>query len=382
MPKTLVVDDDPNFEAFCREYSVRFSTQETYEFLFAHNDEDAVHLLKTVQDLDIAVVAINSRHISGMNIFQHLGDVLIRIPRVALTDGSDLLNIRRAMNDGAVDFLIKPVTFDDLKNTLHKVFQECERRRHAWRTEAQLSAIRKEIAIAGDIQKRILPSVFPNRDDLEIHARTVPSKEMGGDFYDFIDMGARRLGLVIADVSGKGIPAAFFMAISQTTLRTTALTGASPGMCLQHVNFLLCRHNIPGMLVSIFFGVLDLNSWQLTYANAGHPPPYLISGANGDVTPLSEGGGVIIGVQEGLPYAESQITMGPQDTIFGYTDGLTEAFDSNRKQFSEKRLERYLGPCLHRSAQETASDIYDVVSRFTAGAGQSDDITTIAVKRL
>jgi sigma-B regulation protein RsbU (phosphoserine phosphatase) len=330
--------------------------------------------------LDLALVTLDSQKISGMSLFRKLTGTRLRVPRIAITAKPDIGLIRQAIKEGAADFLTKPLSGEDLRGTLDKVYADCEARRDAWRNEAQLSAIRREIDIAGDLQKRIIPTEFPSRIGLDIAARIDSARQMSGDFYDFFELREGRMGLVVADVSGKGIPAAFYMAVARTLIRATAMSGISPAQCLSQVNVMLCRHNIPSMFVSAFYGVLDTKTWQLDYANAGHLPPYHIH-ADGKVDPLEGGEGVVLGVTEELPYEQASIEMGPGDALFFYTDGLVEAFDVNRNQFSDERLIAYLTDNRDRSAHAIAHDVFAFVNTFAGEAEQSDDITSVVIKR-
>lgn len=385
MPKTLVVDDDPHVKTL---FSGNGGTGDAagaggteHDFSFASSDSEALDMLGAAEDIDIALVAIDSDNIGGMGLFKRLGGENVRIPRIALTSGNDLGLIRHAMNDGAVDFLTKPIAVDDLNATIDKVYRDCEARRKAWRTESELAAIRREIDIAGDIQQRILPSKFPERDDLDIFARTKPARDIGGDFYDFFEIAPHKLALVVADVSGKGVPAAFFMAVVRTLIRATAAQEMEPGRCLEQVNSLLFNHDIPGMFVSVFYGVLDTLKWNLTYANGGHLPPYLIPGNGGDVTALSGGDGVVLGIQDGIPYEQNTIDVKRGTSLFFYTDGLTEAFDAERNQFSDERLIDYLLTNRSLSAHALTDNVFAFVNLFTGDAPQSDDITSLTIKR-
>ncbi|MBT4932322.1 MAG: SpoIIE family protein phosphatase [Rhodospirillaceae bacterium] len=374
MPRTLVIDDDPQLQ-------VLIGAGVSDEYCFAHSDDEALEVLSRDQDIDIAVVAIDGDNIGGMGLFRRLKGERLRIPRIALTTGSDLGVIRRAMNEGAVDFLTKPVSMDDLQATIDKVYMDCEARRKAWRTESELAAIRREIDVAGDLQQRILPSDFPTRDDFDVFARTTPAQDIGGDFYDFFELGQDKLALIVADVSGKGVPAAFFMAVARTLIRATAATQPEPGACLQQVNKLLYQHNIPGMFVSVFYGILDTKNWTMSYANGGHLPPYLIPGDGGDIVPLSGGDGVVLGVQDEIPYEQETISIDPGAAIFFYTDGVTEAFDINRNQFSDQRLIDYLLENRSLSAHAISDNVFAFINMFTGDAPQSDDITSLVIKR-
>ena len=297
MAKTLVIDDDPAAEAM-------FSDAGGHAFVFARSDQDAIEILTSRDDLDIAIVAVDSEAISGMDLFLKLDAKDARLPRIALRSVPDLNIFRQSLKEGAADFLVKPVSAVELSETLGRVYQVCERRRDSWKNETELSAIRREIEIASEIQRRILPRRFPAIEGVDVFARTLPAKDMGGDFYDLFVLPDGQIGLVIADVSGKGIPAAFFMAVSRTLIRATAFHEPGPGQCLEQVNRLLCRHDVPGMFVSVFYGVLDKATWRMTYANGGHPLPLLVRREEDEIVALEGGRGTLLGIDEDQVYEE------------------------------------------------------------------------------
>jgi serine phosphatase RsbU (regulator of sigma subunit) len=236
-----------------------------------------------------------------------------------------------------------------------------------------------ELAIARSLQSAMLPQRLPEHPQYTGQATMVPAREMGGDFYDFFPVGGNRVGLVIADVSGKGVPAAFFMAISRTILQGTAREHGSPGACLAESNDLLCQQNPLDLFVTAFYGVLDLDSGELTYANAGHNPPILMR-AGGTVTNLPPTGGVAMGVMVGMSYAEHRVTLAAGDTLILYTDGITEAMDRDGHEFTEGRLMRSLGESHRQSVEIVMSSLIESVHQFVDGAPQSDDITCLIVR--
>jgi len=376
MAKTLVVDDDPA----ARDMFPDETGAGGHEFVLARTDDEAIAILGGGHDLDIAIVAVDSERLAGMGLFRRLDPEDARLPRIALGRAPDLTLMRRALKEGASDFLVKPVAAADLAETLDRVYRVCERRRKSWRNETELSALRREVEIAGEIQRRILPRRFPAVAGLDIFARTAPAKEMGGDFYDVFALPEGRLGLVIADVAGKGIPAAFFMAVARTLIRATALTEAAPGPCLEQVNRLLCRHDVPGMFVSVFYGLLDTADWTLTYANGGHPLPYVIGAGRAEA--LEGGRGTLLGIDEAQAYEEGTLALAPGHGVYLYTDGLTEAFDGTRTPFGEDRLLA----CLRETGAGSPSDMAGAVARtladFVGDAPQHDDITSLAFKRV
>src|SRR5262245_56380000 len=169
---------------------------------------------------------------------------------------------------------------------------QLEALRRATEEHAALEALRRELDIAREIQQSILPRRFPERGRIDLFATMLPARDVGGDFYDFFALDAERLGLVIGDVSGKGMPAALFMAVSRTLVKATALSGLGPAACLQRVNTLLLAENTSDMFVTLFYAILDLRSGELTYSNGGHNPPFVIR-AGADVETLSPGGALL-----------------------------------------------------------------------------------------
>jgi sigma-B regulation protein RsbU (phosphoserine phosphatase) len=379
MTQTLVVDDDPEFRDLC--LAVKEADGEDTGFLFAHNDAEALSMLTTAEDLDITIVAIDRPEISGMELFRKLQGRGPRVPRIALTANNDLGLIRQAMNRGAADFLTKPVSGEDLLATIRKVYQQTEERRRAWLTEAQLSALRHEVELAGQLQRSIIPNRFPVYPSLDIAARVAPAKEMSGDFYDLFEIDRHRIGVVVADVTGKGVPAAFFMGVVHTLLRISALSGNSPAACLEQVNSMLCQHAVRGMYVSAVYAILDTENWQLEYANGGHPYPMLLRSDGQKVELLEEGAGVVLGVETGQAYSSCILPFTPGDTLLLCTDGITEAFNTEREQFSQERLIELLSKGVDDRAESTIDKVFAAVRQFADATRPSDDMTVLALKR-
>lgn len=370
MPRALFVDDSAYFEDLMRDAGGE-------GWLFARTDDEALAAMTAGDGVDVVAIAVDSPNLSGLGLFHRLKDARLRVPRIAIVASPDLAAIRQAMNQGAADFLVKPVAPHDLTATLEKVFVETERRRAAWKNEAHLAAIRREIEVAAEIQRRILPEDAPVGHALDLHARMRPARNMGGDFYDYFRLGRGRVALVVADVSGKGVPAAFFMAVVRTLVRASAALTATPAACLAQVNGLLCGHHVPGMFVSLFYAVLDTRTGALAYANGGHPPPFVIR-ADGRIEALTGGPGTVLGVDAGLPYAEDATVLAPGEALVLYTDGLTEAFDSERRQFSEQRLLACLGGA---DARAITDAIFAALAAHAGDAPQSDDVTTLVARR-
>lgn len=248
-------------------------------------------------------------------------------------------------------------------------------------TEAK-ERIQSELRIARDIQASMLPRVFPpfpGRTDFDIFAIMEPAKEVGGDFYDFFLIDERRLGVLIGDVSGKGVPAALFMAICKTLLRTEALRGLAPAEILARVNRILIPDNAATMFVTVFLLVLDTASGEVLFANGGHPAPFVASGSIG-FRALAGPTGMILGAFDADAFRNGRLRLEPGDAILLYTDGVTEAMDPEQRLYSEARLAERLADAAGLDAETLVRRVRAGVLEFARGNPPSDDITLVALR--
>lgn len=251
---------------------------------------------------------------------------------------------------------------------------------------AEKERVATELAVATQIQTSLLPCTFPafpERDEFNIYAYMRPAKAVGGDFYDFFLIDENHLCIVIADVSGKGVPAALFMMIAKTLIKNHAQAGFSPAQVFERVNTQLCENNDAGMFVTAFLGIVDLRSGEFTYANAGHNPPILTCGKDPDRWLASKRCFVLAGRKNTL-YKEQTIFLHPGDQLFLYTDGVTEALNTRSELFTDKRLLSlfHSGVLNGLSLQEIIEQIDCELSAFAEGAEQADDITMLILRML
>jgi phosphoserine phosphatase RsbU/P len=244
--------------------------------------------------------------------------------------------------------------------------------------EAAQAQLARELEVARALQIAILPATFPARSGCDGAARMIPATTMGGDFYDFIELPTGEIGLVMADVSGKGVPAAFFMAVARTTLRDLAPSYAGPGACLAEANGVLCGQNPLDLFVTVFYCMLDPVSGVLRYANGGHNPPYLRR-ADGTVESLRGKGGLVLGAMPGVLFPEHTVQLRAGDRLVLYTDGVTEAFNGADEPYGEERLVEVIQGHGAGTAPSLIERICHSVTAFAAGAPQSDDITLIVL---
>ncbi len=256
-----------------------------------------------------------------------------------------------------------------------------QRIRSVFRENTEAAALRQELAIAARMQASILPTDFPGPDaPLAIWGAATPAREVGGDFFDFFDLPDGRTAVVIADVSGKGVPAALFMVLSRTLTRATAPDGAGPADCVAKVNRLLAAENPETMFVTLFYGVIDPLTGQMTYTNAGHNAPYIVA-PDGTAKPLAPAGGPALGVFEDVEYAEATVDLGADDALILFTDGVTEAMDPNDQEYGEPRLEALLVAATDAAPAQIIKMIEDDVASFADGAPQADDLTMMVIRR-
>ena len=239
-----------------------------------------------------------------------------------------------------------------------------------------------ELTMATRIQAETLPNIFPafpERDDFNIFASMNPAKEVGGDFYDFFLIDDTHLGIVMADVSGKGVPAALFMMVSKILIQNIAMMGNSPKEVLQYVNNQLCTNNPEEMFVTVWYGCLDLETGSLMAANAGHEYP-IFKKADGSFEVIKDKHGFVIGGMEGVKYTEYELQMDPGSKLFIYTDGIPEATNSSTEQFGTDRLVHALRMKENESPQKIVNSVDSIVKDFVKEAPQFDDLTMLCIE--
>lgn len=385
--KILSVDDELDLEVLLTQYFRRQIRKGEYEFAFAHNGLEALQKLLETPDFDIILSDINMPEMDGLTLLAKVNELKNPAMKCIMVSAyGDMDNIRSAMNKGAFDFATKPIDLDDLSRTIEKAIEQVRYIRESQQEHNQLESIKNDLAIAGEIQQTILPRSFPPFPELtevvDIYASMTPAKDVGGDFYDFFQIDDERIGLVIADVSGKGVPASLFMAVSRTLLRATALRGVSSAECLTYANKLLCKESLDSMFVTVFYGIYHYKTGMMDYTNAGHNPPYLLRGGR-TVECLPVASNFVVGVFDDIEFESNTLTFGIGDTLLLYTDGVTEAFNDKREQFSESNLQDILAS-MHEScsAKEVVTSVLQSVKTFSGDYPQSDDITLLSLQRI
>ena len=383
--KILSVDDEIDLELLLTQYFRRQIRKGEYEFKFAHNGLEALTMLLKEKDFDIILSDINMPEMDGLTLLTKINEMQNPALKCIMVSAyGDMGNIRQAMNNGAFDFATKPIDLDDLSVTIEKAIEQIRYIKTMQKEHTQLESIKGDLAVAREIQQAILPRIFPpfpeNAHQLDIAASMNAAKDVGGDFYDFFRIDDERIGFVIADVSGKGVPAAIFMAVSRTLIRATGIRGVSAAECMTYSNELLAKESVNCMFVTVFYGIYNIKTGEVTYTNAGHNPPYLLK-ANGSLKSLGNSKNIAAGVMGDIPFTEETLQLEPGDTLLMYTDGVTEATDTEEKEYGEARLEALLKQSTQADCQQIIDNVKADVKAFVGEAEQSDDITLLALKR-
>ena len=256
---------------------------------------------------------------------------------------------------------------------------------HGARVHAQELAhetVARELALAGQIQAEFLPDNLPEVPGWQLAAMLEPARETSGDFYDVIPLPSGRLGILIADVADKGMGAALYMALSRTLIRTYAVEHETqPGLVFAAANHRILADTRAGLFVTVFYGVLDPTSGELTYSNAGHNPPYLLSSRNGNAIQELDRTGVPLGILDGGTWQQRTAHLAPGDVLLLYTDGITEAQNAQGAFFDEDRLLEVVRASAGRSALDIQNGLIAQVDAFVGDAPQFDDITLMVVVR-
>ena len=384
--KILSVDDENDLELLLTQYFRRKIRKGEYDFHFAHNGLEALTMLLKEKDFDIILSDINMPEMDGLTLLTKINEMQNPALKCIMVSAyGDMGNIRQAMNNGAFDFATKPIDLDDLSLTIEKAIEQIHYIKEMQKEHNELTGIKGDLAVAREIQQAILPRIFPpfpeETTSMDIAAEMNAAKDVGGDFYDFFRIDKDRIGFTIADVSGKGVPAAIFMAVARTLIRATGIRGVSPAECITYSNSLLSQESVNYMFVTVFYGIYNIRTGEVTYTNAGHNPPYLIK-ANGTVEELPLSKDIVAGAIDDYQYTEETLQLKKGDTLLLYTDGVTEAVDAEVNDYSEDRLKKLFDHSSKLSCQEVVDKVKADVKAFVGEAEQSDDITLLALKRL
>jgi phosphoserine phosphatase RsbU/P len=378
-PRILVVDDNDD-----NRYTLKlYLDLEGYQDIeIAQDGEEAIALLE-VERFDLVLLDVMMPRLDGYGVLEWLKrkERLHTVPVIMISALNELDSVVRCIELGAVDYLTKPFNPVLLRARLGA---SLEKKRLRDEVTAHLARLEAELEQARRLQMSMVPQSFPvpgARFPFDIHASMEPAREVGGDLYDVFAAADGRLWFFIGDVAGKGMPAALFMARTKSIIRivTELMPAAGPADVVARVNRELCLNNDRMMFVTLFLGMLDPASGALSYCNAGHNPPYRLTGTI--AVAIEDAAGIVLGIEPTAAYVDGVLTLKADDKLFLYTDGVTEAFNGADEPFGEARLETVLSG-RHGSCAGMIEAVTAAIAAFIGDAPRSDDIAMLALRRV
>ena len=376
--RILIVDDTPaNIQTLSG-----ILKEKGYQLSVATNGKQALQVLEKVRP-DLILLDVMMPEMDGFEACRQIkkSESLNDIPIIFLTAKTDTADIVSGFEIGAVDYVAKPFNPSELlaRINTHLTIDQL-RRSLAEKNEELARAQKREREMAYRVQSQLIPLQMPEIAGWEFAAHWQPAREVSGDFYDFI-RNKQCQGVVIADVSGKGMPAALFMASTRSIVRAKATTALTPAESLTQANTLICADAARGMYVTVFYVEIEPETHVLTYVNAGHNPPFWYKASERKIHELAPSGPVI-GMIPTMLCVQQQIQIGQGDVIMLYTDGFTEAFNEDEQEFGDERLKEILLKNAHRSPKDVLAEIQSALDAFVGSAPQSDDRTIVIAKLL
>lgn len=383
--KILVVDD----ERFNINVLVDLLKPE-YKMMAAKNGVQALKAVQSANPPDLVLLDIMMPEMDGYEVCRRIKeDKKTRdIPIIFITAMGDTGDETKGLELGAADYLTKPISPPivqaRVKTQLERKRQRDELKQAYEIIENQKQRMQDELNVGRNIQMSMVPRTFPpfpDRDEFSIHAVLNPAREVGGDFYDFFFISENRLCVCVGDVSGKGVPAALFMAVTRTLIKARAIDDRSTASIITRVNDELSSNNKEYMFVTLFVGIINLTTGELTYTNAGHNPSYILKpGAPSER--LENRHGPVLGAMPGLAFQEDTVQLKAGDTLFMYTDGVTEAHNPENKLFGDQRLAELIDTEKNEDVEVIVNRVVTDVRQFEGEAEQYDDVTVMALKYL
>ena len=306
----LVVDDEPDLEPLIKQRMRPHIRAGQYSFLFAGDGNEAVDILSRDGRIDLVVTDINMPGMDGLTLLSRISAIDPDIKSIVVSAYGDMGNIRTAMNRGAFDFVTKPLDFRDFEVTIERTQAHIAQWKEALQSRDRLIALQNQLDLANSMQQAILPVDFPSGGDFDVHGSMAPAQNVGGDFFDVVTLEHGRIGLAVADVSDKGIPAALFMMSSRTLLKGAAIGQGEPDRVLTEVNSILQEDNRNDMFVTVLYVVYDPKTGSMTYANGGHCASLVVHD-DGSCTELPGTGGIALGITTDFEYAQKDAVLKP-----------------------------------------------------------------------
>ncbi len=380
MEKILVVDDERlNINV------LNDLLKNEYKVMAAVNGEQALKAARSKNKPDLILLDIMMPNIDGYEVCRRLkeDENTKDIPVIFISAKGQDADEMEGFRLGAVDYITKPISppivLTRVKTQL-KIQRAQRELEEAYKViEKQKVRMEDELNIGKNIQLSMLPTAFPTNEEIDLYAIMDAAREVGGDFYDFFFVDEDNICICVGDVSGKGVPASLFMAITTSMIKSRGADDLSTASILTHVNNEVCMNNESSMFVTIFLAIINIRSGEMRYTNAGHNPPY-IKRADGKLEKLSKRHGPVIGALDGMAYSEDVEIISKGDLVFMFTDGVTEALNNQDELYGDIRLENVLMEKDIDSSHNIVKNVRKSVEEFEKDVEQTDDVTILSLK--
>jgi len=376
--KILVVDDEPlNINILVE------LLKDRYKMMAAKNGLQALKAARSSNKPDLILLDIMMPEMDGYEVCRLLkeDDNTKDIPVIFISAMNETLDETKGFDVGAIDYITKPISPKTLEARVHTHLaltqQAVELKEAHALIKQQQQRMQDELNVARDIQLSMVPTTFPQDDAVEVYATLKPAREIGGDFYDAFMLDNESLCLCVGDVSGKGAPAALFMAMTKTLIKSYASSDFSTASIMTRVNDEVCEGNDENFFVTVFLAILNIHTGELRFTNSGHNYPYLIK-EDKTLVSLNQKHGPVVAAMDGIVYKEDLITLDKFDTLFLFTDGVTEAMNNEKELYGEKRLENFLSKNDCKDVKTNINLLMEDISMYENSATQTDDITVLS----
>lgn len=381
--KILVVDDEEDLELIINQKYRKQIRDNIYEFFFARNGVEALAILKSRSDISIVLTDINMPEMDGLTLLNCISEMKNPLLKsIIISAYDDMDNIRTAMNRGAFDFITKPIDLNDLTTTIDRTVEQLNITRESMSEHEMLRSLRHDLDVARKIQQSFLPksnTLNVGSKHIDVFGVMKPAHQIGGDFYDFFTIDQDRVGLVVGDVSGKGVSAAMFMGVSRILIRAAGQRGFSSSDCITYVNKIICGDATESMFTTAFYAILNLTNGEIDYTNAGHTAPMVLKN-NGSVETFPLTNNTVIGIFDQFEFQNRIYQLSKGDTLLICTDGMTESFNIHNEIFGKERLLKNLESMTGNSPQQIVESLMQAVIDFEQNAKRTDDVTLLAAK--
>jgi len=366
MYKVLVVDDEADVAFLIKLLFKQQIKEKKMSFIFAMHGKDALKILESHPDTQIILSDINMPEMDGIELLSIITEKYPKIRTVMVSAYSDMSNIRKVMNLGAFDFIVKPIDYQDLTTTIQRTTTEIDNLKTYYDAHENLSKVQSEQQFNKAVLNSLVVTAFPETTanfPFRMYGKLLPGEHSNGSFYEFFPISATRIGLVVGDAMGEGMPSALFMASTISIISTCATLNISLLETLKLINMFLEKWNNTKNFVTLFYGIYDTSTQLLTYCNAGHDAPYCVKNT-GEIVELVESRGISLGYAAHVKFIDANMQLSQGDSLVMYTHNLTEMKNSRGEAYSVDYMKKLLAMYKDSLPEDIVNYLFEDIKQF------------------